>query len=56
MANRSVLDIIGDDRVVLPITETGYPSYFVQRETVEALGSPVAYACAWLDHEAESPA
>jgi len=44
------------DRAVLPVTETGYRSHFVPREEVEALGGPVAYARAWLDHAARSPA
>lgn len=50
------LEIIADNRAALPITETGYRSHFVQREEVEVLGGPVAYARAWLDHEAQSSA
>ena len=50
------LEIIADDRAVLPVTETGYRSHFVLREEVEALGGPVAYARAWLDQAARSPA
>lgn len=50
------LEIIADNRAALPITETGYRSHFVQREEVESLGGPVAYARAWLDHEAQSSA
>lgn len=50
------LEIVADDRAVLPVTETGYRSHFVPREEVEALGGPVAYARAWLDHEARLPA
>jgi len=50
------LEIIADNRAVLPVTETGYRSHFVPREAVEALGGPVAYVRAWLDHEAQSSA
>jgi hypothetical protein len=50
------LEIIADGRTFLPVTPTGYRSHFVQREEVEALGGPVAYARAWLDHAAKSPA
>jgi len=48
------LELIADNRTVLPVTETGYRSHFVPREEVEALGGPVAYARAWLDHAAKS--
>lgn len=49
------LEIIADGRVMLPVTETGYRSHFIQKEAIEAEGGPVAYALAWLDHEAASP-
>ncbi len=50
------LEIKSCDRQPLPITETGYRSHFIHREHVEEAGGPVAYACAWLDHEAQSEA
>lgn len=50
------LEIIADDRTPLPVSETGYRSHFIQRETVEAEGRPVAYTHAWLNHEAAKPA
>ena len=50
------LEIIADDRTPLPISETGYKSHFTSREAVEAEGGPVAYAIAWLEHEAAKPA
>lgn len=50
------LEILADGRAPLPVTETGYRSHFIQRELVEAEGGPVAYALAWLDHEAAKPA
>lgn len=42
------------ERQRLPITVTGYLSHFVHRTYVEAHGGPVAYALAWLSHEAKS--
>ena len=49
------LEIHAANRAPLPITETGYKSHFIDKETVEALGGPVAYARAWLDEAAASP-
>ena len=40
----------------LPITETGYRSHFIPACDVIADGGPLAYARAWLDHEAATPA
>lgn len=48
------LELISDGRVKLPVTETGYRSHFTSREAVEEHGGPVAFAIAWLDHEAQS--
>ena len=48
------LELISEGRVPLPLTETGYRSHFIAREDVESMGGPVAYATAWLDHEAQS--
>ncbi|SDO98301.1 hypothetical protein SAMN05216196_11513 [Lutimaribacter pacificus] len=50
------LELISDGRVKLPVTETGYRSHFTSREAVEDHGDPVAFAIAWLDHEAQSEA
>ena len=50
------LEIIADGRAMLPVTETGYKSHFIDREAVEAEGGPVAYALAWLNFEAAKPA
>ena len=50
------LEIKSRNRQPLPITETGYRSHFIHREHVEGTGGPVAYACDWLDHEAQSEA
>ena len=40
--------------VPLPISETGYRSYFTRPDLIEAEGGPVAFVRAWLDHEAQS--
>lgn len=48
------LELVSDDRVPLPVTETGYRSRFTSREAVETEGGPVAYARKWLDAEAQS--
>jgi len=49
------LEIHAANKTPLPITETGYRSHFIDKEAVEALGGPVAYARAWLDEAAASP-
>tara|TARA_R110002020_G_scaffold219395_5_gene427303 strand:+ start:1466 stop:1771 length:306 start_codon:yes stop_codon:yes gene_type:complete len=49
------LEIHAANKTPLPITETGYKSHFIDKETVEALGGPVAYARTWLDEAAASP-
>lgn len=50
------LEIVSDDRVPLPITETGYRSHFTSRALVEAEGGPVSFARKWLDLDAMSDA
>lgn len=50
------LELISDGRIKLPVTETGYRSHFTNRDNIEAHGGPVAFAIAWLDHEAQSEA
>lgn len=47
---------ITPERTALPISETGYRSHFVPADSVTALGGPIEYVRAWLDHEAASPA
>ena len=44
------------ERAPLPVTETGYRSHFLAMGVVEAADGPVAYATAWLDAAASSPA
>jgi hypothetical protein len=50
------LEISSRDGQPLPITETGYRSHFTSTDAIEAEGGPVSFACAWLDHAAQSPA
>jgi hypothetical protein len=50
------LEIHTANKTPLPITETGYKSHFIDKEAVEALGGPLAYARAWLDEAAAEPA
>lgn len=48
---------INPERAPLPISKTGYCSYFHQIGTVEELGGDVvAQVIAWLDEEAAKPA
>jgi hypothetical protein len=39
-------------RAPLPITETGYRSHFVTKDSVELSGGPEEYVTAWLDSAA----
>jgi len=47
---------IRPERAPLPITETGYRSHFANPDGIAALGGPVAFVRAWLDHDARSAA
>lgn len=47
------IELQADNRLALPVTETGYRSHFIPIGTVEQEGGPVAYLTAWLDFEAE---
>lgn len=49
------LQTVSPARVALPMTETGYRSHFLPVEHVDAEGGAVAYALAWLAHEAQKP-
>lgn len=50
------VESINPKRAPLPITETGYRSHFLAAQDVDAAGGFVAYALAWLQHEAATPA
>lgn len=49
------IEILAEDRQVLPVTETGYRSHFLPEGIVEDYGGPEDFVRAWLDHEATSP-
>jgi hypothetical protein len=49
------IELTSENRVPLPVTETGYRSHFVPERQVEPYGSALAYVQAWLDHEAMKP-
>ena len=40
---------------IIPVTETGYRSHFLQTAFVEVYDGPEGYVRAWLDNEAQSP-
>ncbi|MFZ6047399.1 hypothetical protein ACFW0H_14935 [Pseudomonas sp. CR3202] len=50
------LQISAAGRTPLPISETGYRSHFERADNIAAAGGAVAYARAWLDQAARSPA
>jgi len=50
------VEAIEPEQSELPFTETGYRSHFTSADDVAEAGGPVAYARAWLDHAARSPA
>lgn len=45
---------ISPERALLPVTNTGYRSHFVDAADIEEAGGPVAFVLAWLDQEAQS--
>lgn len=47
------IELHSENRLALPVTETGYRSHFIPIGSVEQEGGPVAYVTAWLDFEAE---
>ena len=46
------IEIHSEDRVPVPITETGYKSHFLPASHLEEYADAAAYVLAWLDHEA----
>jgi len=54
MVGMDHIELVSIERVPLPITQTGYKSHFISPERIAEIGTPVEYALAWLDHEAES--
>lgn len=47
------IELRTENKVALPVTETGYRSHFVNVGAVEHHGGAVAFVIAWLDHKAE---
>lgn len=47
------LEIRSSNRERLPMTGTGYRSWFCPADEIESFGSPVAYVKAWLDEAAK---
>ena len=47
------IELRTENRALLPVTETGYRSHFVNKGTVAAHGGVVDFVTAWLDHEAK---
>lgn len=54
MAHLEVMSVL-PERAPLPITETGYRSYFTPKASMEGYDSAEAFVEAWLDHESRSP-
>jgi len=50
------IETLAPERAPLPMTETGYRSYFTDRAVIEDAGGPDAFVLAWLEHEAAKPA
>lgn len=48
------IEVVSDECTPLPITETGYKSHFLTSKQVTAIGTPLDYVMAWLDHAAQS--
>ncbi len=46
------IETLDPQRAPLPITETGYRSHFIPKDTIEAAAGPVAYVETWLDNAA----
>ncbi len=49
------LEVMSENRVRIPITETGYRSHFCHLSDIEAHGGPIEFARAWLDQASQSP-
>jgi hypothetical protein len=46
------IELHTDNKVALPVTETGYRSHFIACGTVAGHGGAIAFVTAWLDYEA----
>ena len=50
------IEAIEPERVRLPMTETGYRSYFCQHADIMEHGGVIKYVTAWLYNDAKTPA
>ncbi len=50
------MEVTSDNRVPLPVSETGYKAGVAPCADVEEMGGPVPFALDWLDYAAESRA
>ncbi len=50
------IELHSENRVPLPVTETGYRSHFMcgEEPMAEYGNDPVSFVAAWLDHEAKA--
>ncbi|MDZ7894373.1 MAG: hypothetical protein U5M50_05040 [Sphingobium sp.] len=48
------MQVQSENRVPIPITETGYRSHFCRKAEVEELGGPVGFIRAWLEEACHS--
>ncbi len=56
MVGTDHIEVESMDRVPLPITGTGYKSYFIAPERIAEIGTATDYVLAWLEHESQSEA
>jgi hypothetical protein len=49
------IELHSENRVPLPVTETGFRSHFCHESDIEPYGSALAFVQAWLNHEAMTP-
>ena len=47
------VETLEPQRAPLPITETGYRSHFMPKDTIDEAGDPAAYVEVWLDEAAK---
>ena len=45
------IEVVSEDRQVLPVTETGYRSLFIKPEYIQRHGDAEVYVLGWLDEE-----
>ena len=50
------IEIHSENKIPVPITETGYKSHFFPSDGLDGYANAVEYVRAWLDHEAKTKA